>query len=209
MHVYARIAGHGVALVPRAPFLIRRTEQGVFVRHDDLSADIITPEGGGMRYRLGAGTQDLRAVVQPVDINHQGAFRIETQTFVCAWPEGFALASPDREGPFLFDLVGEESLEGALMFVAGPYASDLCPSIDALCGETQQEVKRGTTRTLDGEVEYIEVAYEHRGETWRQQHHRFPAKGDHVFVLTAQGPEASFDAVREAGSAAASAWRFA
>lgn len=204
---HVRIAGHRVALVPRAPFLVWRHEDGVRVSHGEFLANVRVV-GESLRYVVDGGARGLHDLMVAVDTDYRGDFRLETRDFVCAWPLGFRLASPDRDGPFLFDLLPEadagEPGFGCLIFVAGPYTHELCPNIDALLGEGQIEVGR-----VEAEGQGIlEVGYEHRGAVHRQMHTRFEA-GGHVFVLTVQGPEATFEAARAAAMAMATSLRVA
>ncbi|MCA9533552.1 MAG: hypothetical protein KC593_07740 [Myxococcales bacterium] len=200
---HVRIAGHRLALVPKAPFVIERTAEGVQVTHAGMLARLRVV-GESLRYIVDGGARGLHDLMIAVDTDYTGPFRLETSDFVCAWPVGFSLASPDRDGPFLFDLLPAaadgESGADCLLFMAGPYTRELCPSVDALVGEGRAEAAREEHATHTA----IEVVYEHRGEVYRQRHARFEL-GDYVFVLTAQGPAATFqlasDAAREmAGS---------
>jgi len=196
LQAHVRIAGHRVALVPRAPFLLFRHADGVRVTHGPFLANVRVVEES-LRYIVDGGARGLHDLMVAVDTDYRGDFRLETSHFVCAWPVGFRLASPDRDGPFLFDLLPEaeegEPGFGCLIFVAGPYTHELCPSLDALLGEGQTEVGR-----VEAEGQGIlEVAYQHRGAAHRQQHTRFEAGGQ-VFVLTVQGPESTFEGGRAA-----------
>jgi len=202
---HVRIAGHRVALVPRAPFLMWRHEDGVRVTHGELLANVRVV-GESLRYVVDGGARGLHDLMTAVDTDYRGDFRLETSDFVCAWPVGFKLASPDRDGPFLFDLLPEaadgEPGSGCLIFVAGPYTPELCPGLDSLIGAGQVEVGR-----VEAEGQGIlEVAYEHRSAVHRQMHTRFQA-GGHVFVLTVQGPEATFEGAREGAIAMATSLR--
>jgi hypothetical protein len=207
LQAHVRIAGHRVALVPRAPFVLCRHEDGVRVTHGAFLANVRVV-GESLRYIVDGGARGLHDLMVAVDTDYRGDFRLETSHFLCAWPVGFHLASPDRDGPFLFDLVPEagegEPGFGCLIFVAGPYTQELCPSVDALIGDGQVEVGRAVADNQG----IVEVAYEHRGAPHRQQHTRFEA-GGHVFVLTVQGPEATFEGARTAANEMATSLRVA
>jgi hypothetical protein len=205
LRAHVRIAGHRVALVPKAPFTLARTGEGVEVKHAGMLARLRVV-GESLRYIVDGGAQGLHDLMVAVDTDYTGPFRLETSDFVCAWPAGFSLASPDREGPFLFDLLPELGdsgfVAGCLVFMAGPYTAELCPSIDALVGEGRVETER---EEHDGYAA-ITVHYEHGGAPHRQWHARFLV-GERVFVLTAQGPEPTFDAACEAARAMAESFR--
>jgi hypothetical protein len=206
---HVRVAGFRVALVPHSPFVISRGAEGVLVSHGLKHANIRVV-GDSLRYFVSGGAQSLRDVVVAADTDYTGPFRLETSEFICDWPEGYGLGSPDRDGPFLFDLLPEAAPEepgaGSLVFMAGPYTQELCPSIDALLGQGQVEVAREAS-SADGEHEALEVEYAHRGATHRQRHTRF-VHGEHVFVLTAQGPAQGFEVARDAATGMAQSLRF-
>ena len=202
---YARVAGHGVALVPRTPFAIGRDGDFVFVQHGDRAARIRVADGS-LRYVL-VGADALADVAHAVETAYTGPFRIETSAFSCAWPAGTAIVSVDRPGPFLFDVVpaptegerGDRGDDAAFVFVVGPYSLALCPSVDSLRAEGHEEVERAELE--DRQV--MEVAYEHAGARYRKRHLRFvtqaeDAEAARAFVFTAQGPEREFDAMRAA-----------
>ena len=211
---YARIAGHGVALVPQMPFAIGRDGDFVFVQHGERAARVRVVDAS-LRYVL-VGAKALTEVAHAVETAYRGAFRIETSAFSCAWPEGFALVSVDRPGPFLFDLVPAPKAEDAdpagderpapprgddapWIFFAGPYTLALCPDLDALVADGQTELARETLSA----AESIDVAYEHAGRAFRKRHLRFvtqPGQPEaaRAFVITAQGPADAFEGVRAA-----------
>ena len=205
VRAHVRIAGHRVALVPRAPFTIARTVEGVEVTHGAMLARLRVVDET-LRYIVDGGAQGLHDLMVAVDTDYTGPFRLETSDFVCDWPGGFRLASPDRDGPFLFDLLpdaGDTGFgAGCLLFMAGPYTQELCPSVDALVGEGRVETGREEHDTYGA----ITVSYEHRGAPHSQWHARFVV-GDYVFVLTAQGPVPTFDAAHEAARVMAESFR--
>ncbi|MCA9574563.1 MAG: hypothetical protein R3B40_27655 [Polyangiales bacterium] len=205
VQAHVRIAGHRVALVPKAPFVLTPTDEGVEVVHRGMLARLRVV-GDSLRYVVDGGARGLHDLMAAVDTDYAGPFRLETSDFVCAWPDGFRVASPDREGPFLFDLLpeaqGDEAGAGCLVFVAGPYAPELCPSVDALVTAGRALLAREDHETHS----VVEVAYEHRGVPQRQWHARFGV-GERIFVLTAQGPEDAFDAARAAAQQMVSSLR--
>ncbi len=181
-HVYARVAGFCLAVMPRAPFRARHADEpatAIDVEHDSPNGRLfarIIPDKVGYQSRLDRVTESLSDVLDieaGPDIDH---WRIETSIFTCCWPQGYLLCSnnfPDDPGPF--DLVGVNS---ELIYIQKP---KVLPDVEEMCAPNQTvlEVYR------DADSEWIELAYDHEGVPWRQRHEVVTLLGDR-FALTMQ-----------------------
>ncbi|MFI7430775.1 hypothetical protein ACIBPB_27650 [Micromonospora sp. NPDC049836] len=180
-HVLARLAGHGMVLVPYWPYTFERS---------DAAADavVVTNWRADGPAKALVDPADARSAPGIVDVapgpDHP-FWAIETSSFRVAWPSGFGVES--TVDPYC--LVGEHD---ASIFVQGPvHIADP----DVLIASGQTVVAR---RTMSRDVQVIELAYEHEGEPWRQAVYLYPRKDDRVLVFTAQSREPGIAAARDA-----------
>src|SRR5205085_9281107 len=111
-HVYARLAGYHLAVIPQAPFRIQRTEGQApaidveyFASSGTLFARLI-PHEGGYKSKLDQYTKSLYDVLD-VEDGPEGEWQIQTSAFTCAWPNGYTLCSTHfPENPVPFNLFG-------------------------------------------------------------------------------------------------------
>ena len=151
----------------------------------------VIPDNGGYHSKIDQCTKSLSDVV---DVQRGPAideWRIETSIFTCCWPHGYQLCSnnfPDDPGPF--DLVG---VNNKLIFIQKPKVLSRIEEM-AAPNQTIVDTHRST------ESEWIELEYDHDGESWRQRH-EVVLLLDERFVVTVQSPsdsmEAAVDAARQ------------
>lgn len=180
-HVFARLVGHGLVLLPHYPY--------EFARHPSVPEAVeVTHLPGDTPLRTVVDPAAARTVPGVVDVEpgpDHPYWIIETTGFKVAWPEGFTISS--SSDPFC--LWGEDD---ALIFIQGP-----APVEDParLVGPGQTLLDR---RRLDRGLEALQLAYTHEGEPWRQGVYLFPRAGDRFLVFTAQSRERSYQETREA-----------
>jgi hypothetical protein len=194
MDVHARLAGHGVTVVPRAPFAFERHGgrggDAVVVSHFPAGGLprrlVLVPEAGGCRVDLGAGVAAPAEVADVAAGSGAAFWTIETSAFSMGWPDGFVLRSgPAPEEPPGFDLIAPG---GVLLFPQGPYPTERVADRRALIGPGQRVVGEGV---VDG-AGWIELSYTHEATPWRQRHAVIPVRAS-ALVLTLQSPETSAD----------------
>ncbi|HEX7898126.1 MAG TPA: hypothetical protein VF950_10225 [Planctomycetota bacterium] len=183
LHSFARIVGHGLAVLPFVPFRATRTGPDLDVEHGALFARVI-PFEGGYKSKCDQNTASLYQVVEISGGPVPGDWRVETMVFRCAWPEGFELASPTRaddEVPFYLQAPG-----GACLYIRD---AGNAPPLADLRAPDQTRVAIGP--------DFVEFAYRFQGAPWRQRHARVELEG-HPFMISLQAPEAGVDALRPA-----------
>lgn len=183
-HVYTRLAGFQLTVIPRAPFRIERTDAAP----DALDVHYRSPEGplfarlipheGGYKSKLDQNTASLYEVLD-VDLGPSlDDWRLETSIFSCAWPRGFGLFSnrfPQDPGPF--DLLGDNR---EMIFIQKPRK---LPALEDMCAPNQKVEQFEKT----AEAEWIELAYSHEGLDWIQRY-EIVRLNDVGLVVTMQSP---------------------
>jgi len=183
-HVYARIAGFGLVVMPRAPFRARHADDpamAIDVEHDSPQGRLfarVIPDNGGYQSKIDQHTESLNDVLDVEAGPDAHDWRIETSVFTCCWPRGYLLCSnnfPEDPGPF--DLVG---IHNELIYIQKPKTM---PDVETMCGPNQKilNVQR------HAESEWIELEYEHEGTPWRQRHEVVTLLGQR-FAVTMQTP---------------------
>ena len=178
-HVFARLAGHGLVLLPYWPYTFDRPDpesDAVLVtnwREDGPSRALVDPS-------------DAHGIPGVVDVEpgpDHPFWVIETGVFDAVWPPGFAIES--TVDPYC--MVGEHD---ASISVQGPaHVADP----DTLVGPGQQVVAR---RTLGDGVQVLELTYGHDGAQWWQGLYLCPRKDGQVLVFAAQAREPGVTAAR-------------
>jgi hypothetical protein len=178
-HVLARLAGHGVVLMPHWPYTFDRP---------DAASDAVRVtnwrEGGPAEALV--DPSDARPTPGVVDVEagpDHPFWVIETSGFNAAWPPGFSIES--TVAPYC--LIGEHD---ASITVRGP-ARIADP--DTLIAPGQTVVAR---RSMDLDVRVLELVYGHKGETWWQGLYLYPRQDGRVLVFTAQSREPGIAAAR-------------
>ena len=183
-HVFAHLAGFGLAVIPRAPYRVQRIDKTldvIDVEYQSPNGKLfarLTPDNGGYKSQLDQHTGSLFDVLNIEVGPDVKSWRIETTIFSCCWPIGFALCSnnfPNDPGPF--DLVGDNN---ELIYIQHPKRM---PDVEQLrvAHQTVISVKR------TAESESIELAYDHDGLPWHQRHEIVTLLGRRI-AITMQSP---------------------
>lgn len=189
-----RLAGHGVAVVPRPPFTLERHGgrggDAVVVTHvppGGVPRRLVVVPGGtaaACRVEPGAGVAAAEQVAEVgAGPGHPG-WRVEAAGISLAWPEGFRVQpspAPDRAPGFDLAAPG-----GVVLFAQGPLAAEAAPGEGALTGPGQRVDGRGQ----DGDLSWVELTFLNEWVPWRARHCVMPV-GERRLVLTIQAPEAS------------------
>lgn len=183
-HVFARVAGFHLNIVPHAPYRIQHADEppnAIDIEYQSPSGQLfarLIPDHGGYKSKIDQHTKSLFDVVQVEagpNINH---WRIETTLFTCCWPLGYTLCSnnfPNDPGPF--DLFGRNN---ELIYVQN---TENVPDVAAMCAPNQTviNIERNT------ESESIDLEYHHDDIQWRQRHEVITLLGRRIAV-TMQAP---------------------
>ena len=192
-HVFARLSGHGLTLIPLHPYRFERATAGaagaVRLRHDASDgARVVTvtprplPRPGPPRVACAPGTASVDEVGGLQEGPWLDHWRIETALFTVAWPEGLALQSAkDDSRPPGFELHGEQ---GAFMFFQGPLSDERLPPLPRMAGLGQRVVATGE----GPRHRWVELAYRHEGRDWVQRHALIALRPGSTLVLSAQAP---------------------
>ena len=183
-HVYARLAGFRLTVIPDAPFQIKRVDtasNAIDVEYlapgGTLFARVI-PQDGGYISKIGQYTQSLYDVLD-IDVGPDiDEWRLETTVFTCDWPHGYAVCSnnfPNDPGPF--DLLGPNN---EMIYIQSPCKM---PALEAMRTPNQKI----THIERRGEFGWIEMEYTHGGEPWCQRH-EIVALQNRQMVVTMQAP---------------------
>lgn len=178
-HVFARLAGHGLVLVPHWPYTFERPDV-------ESDAVVVTHWGPDGPAKVLVDPADAHTVSGIVDVEpgpDHPYWVIETTGFKTVWPLGFSVES--TTDPYC--LVGDHDTS---ISVQGP-AQIADP--DTMIAAGQTVVAR---RTMDLGVQVLELAYEHAGEAWWQGVYLYPRKDGRVLVFTAQSREPGIAAAR-------------
>ncbi|QDU36710.1 hypothetical protein Mal4_09990 [Maioricimonas rarisocia] len=189
-HVYARLAGFQLAVIPKAPFRIQHTPDppdAIDVEYHSPDGRLfacLIPDSGGYRSKVNQQTRSLYDVLDVdagPDLDH---WRIETSKFTCCWPAGYTICSNNfPQDPSPFDLLGPHR---EMIYVQQPKR---LPDVAEMCAPTQKVIRVERTDTS----EWIELAYDYDGTPWRQRHEVLTLAGDRIAV-TMQAPEEFADA---------------
>jgi hypothetical protein len=177
MHVYARLRGHGLTIVPRGPYRFERGDRDELTMTDGRVRRSLTISRATDVSVAAAGLGHLADVTPgPAD-----AWRVETSVFSVLWPESLVLQSPpDETGPSQFDLYGADE---ALIYLQGPLPPERIPRGTDLvaAGQTLLAVN-------DAEpFERYELEYDHDRHPWRQLYIFVPFES-RILVVVSQAP---------------------
>ncbi|WP_238011195.1 hypothetical protein KZZ52_22130 [Dactylosporangium sp. AC04546] len=190
-HVFARLAGYGLVLMPHWPYTFERhpvSEGGVQVTRwtdDTPSRALVVPS-----------EPETATTSHAVDVEpgpDHPAWLVETSRFGLWWPAGFTVDSPqDRSDRTPFYLHGPE---GALIFPQGPVPAVALADPDVLVAEGQTVADR---RTDSDGTTVVELTYDHEGAAWWQTHVALRYGEDRILLLTGQSPLHLAETVRTA-----------
>lgn len=187
-HVLVRLSGPRMQLIPHWPYRFTR----------------LAAEPGAVEVTRWIAGGKLVTVVRPGDDPQPGDvvdvvagperddWLIETPAFGTCWPDGFTIDSPmgpnDRTAFYLW------GPDAAMIFPQGPVPLERSPTLGALVGPGQSvDIRRRV-----GDVDVIELSYEHDGQPWWQGHWLVPFGTGRVLVMTAQAPIAGQTSTRAA-----------
>jgi hypothetical protein len=192
-HVFARLSGHGLTLIPLSPYRFERAGSGaaaaVRLTHEvpgAMRAVTVTPRPmprpGPPQVACAPGTPSLDEVGGLQEGPWLDHWRIETALFTLAWPDGLALQSArDDSRPPAFELHGEQ---GAFMFFQGPLSEPALPPLQRMAGLGQRVAGTGEGPGY----RWVELHYRHEGRDWVQRHALIALRPGQTLVLTAQAP---------------------
>lgn len=184
-HLFVRITGHGLDLLPAPPYMVRADGERLELTGliDDHEHQQVIAAGDHLDPALGELTAGPR-----------GEWRVEVGgVYSIDWYGDLALVSapdPDRPPFCMFSDLG-----GSLAYVQGPMPADQVPERQRMRADDQREVSRG-----EDPGPWIELAYEHEGTSWRQRHIRLEFGLDHAVVVTTQARAGVADRIHEAAS---------
>lgn len=196
-HVFARLTGFGLTLVPLWPYSFGRSAHvpdTVIVTHwagETAQTATVTATAQGPAVAL-TGAEAVEQVVDVLVGPDRRVWRIETSPYSVEWPEGFEIGSPpagDESSPF--HLWGPD---GSLIYPQGPLNRDRIPPLTELAAPGQTILGR---RSAPG-VEVVDLVYRHEGSDWCQSHHLVHLGDERVLVITAQSPATHAELTRQA-----------
>ncbi|MFI9786974.1 hypothetical protein ACIHEI_26230 [Kitasatospora sp. NPDC051984] len=196
-HVFARLTGFGMTLIPVWPYTFERPDHAPgtvrVTRWEGQTAHTAVVTGPAAQPTIElADAQSATEVVEVLAGPDERVWRIETSPFSVEWPEGFSIDSPpagDTSTPFC--LFGPA---GSLIYLQGPRSLDRIPPLTQFVAPGQTIVGHRT----EAAFEAVELAYQHDGIAWRQCHHLVAFTDTLGLVVTAQWPAAHSDQVRRA-----------
>lgn len=191
-HVFARLAGHGMILLPHWPYVFERADG------DAVRVTRATPDGPAQVVITPGAAADGGDVVEVTEGPDHPYWVIETSLGVVPWPSGFSLDSPDdSEDHTPFYLFGPDQVT---IFPQGPVPAETLADPEALVADDQTVLDR---RTNPDGTSVIELAYRHEDHDWWQAHWSVPVSGDRILVYTAQAPAEHAGVASEAVAAVA------
>lgn len=167
----ARLSGHGAFVIPRPGYQLARVDGG------PASSLRVTYREESQLVEIGGTEPISEQLLEVLADPSSAAWRIQTDTFACAWPAGFVLADdPDELSAFV--LAGEN---GALIWVSGPMPAERALPIENLADEDQ------TVRAVadEGENARIDLDYVLDSEPWWQRRYVLRWDGE-VLVVSGQ-----------------------
>ena len=187
-HVFIRLSGFGVRLLPYWPYEFERDgEQGDRVR--------VTHWNEAGRVRATVDSRQPQSTEGIVDVSsgpeHQ-YWRVETTRYAFTWPDGFIVGvSANADDPKPFYLYGPDE---AQIFPQGPLPTEKLPDGASWTGPGQELVAQYHV----DDIEVFELDYEHDASPWWQTHWAFPVGSGKSLVMTGQTPVAHKVLVRDA-----------
>ncbi len=188
-HVYVRIVGYGLAIIPIPGVRIAQapeTPGGLrFTPEDaDQPTHLLNPVAAVSE------PQSLDGVCKVSPLQSPPEWRLQTSAYSCAWPPSFSLvAAADSQGPSLFDLLGPEDV---LLYFQGPFADSALPSPEDMAAPEQTFA--GVEESQGRQI--VTLSYRHNGSPWTMLHVLSPWTDGHTMILTAQFPEEQSEPIR-------------
>ena len=213
-HVYIRLAGHGLIVIPRAPYSIIRSNECGEAGLEELSTSAIdveyfSPDGtlftrllpdsnGAYRSKVDQYTNSPLDVVDVEAGLVAGDWQVQTSVYSCGWPAGYSIVSNSfPNDSSAFDFRGRED---ELIFFQTAHQ---IPDVEQFCAPGQRIVHVERSAEFDS----IMLAYEIDSEPHRQCHLVVKLAERHV-VCTAQCRAHRADACFEACRSTALSFRW-
>ena len=175
-HVYARVTGYGLAIVPRPPFTFERlgpSDLPIRVTHGAADAVLATSSHGASQLLSVAD-------VEPGPTHRHWA--IGTTAFETVWPQGFTLHYDPSGPPGFFLLTATQ----AIAFAQGPFPVAELPALEHMVGPGQSLSQVHAA----GPVPWVHLTYEQDGVAWVQRHHAVALGKKYRVIVTVQAPQA-------------------
>jgi hypothetical protein len=177
MHVFARVSGFGLRLVPIWPYQFQREDDVVTVTHwrDGVAhTATITP---GAASPAQADTGAVEDVVEVTPGPGRASWRIETSRYSVEWPSCFDIDPHPGDVSPPFELWGSDE---AVIHLWGPYPPERMRPLHAYAAEGQTIV----AHVSRPEYELLRLDYQHDGADWRQSYHFVGLPGGTLIVKT-------------------------
>ena len=183
-HIYIRISGFGLSLLPFTPFRAGRSEEAPtsldiihFASTGEKFARVIPDGSGGFTSKLDQNTPSLYDVVEISAGTALPKWTLETSEFTCDWPADYEIASTSfpRESTII-DLIGSNQQQ---IFIQ---SAQKVPALRRMPARGQR------IQSLDEATGSIELHYTHQDDPWYQRHQivRF---GSGALIVSCQAPE--------------------
>ena len=189
-HVFVRLSGYELTILPFAPFHFRRAPDNdhvlILTHHSATGTKqaYLILEDAGYQVELAPDTSSLQEVVDLMPGRRTRDWMIETTVFSMCWPRGFdLLSSPDPRTPPGFDLIGPND---TLIYIQGPFNPARLPGVEQMGAPGQQLIQTGV---IDAHP-WVEFDYEHEGSIWLQRHYLVHLDPTTALVVTMQAPKA-------------------
>jgi len=178
-HVFTRVSGYGVSLLPEPGTSLSAIETPTAVRIRTSGEPECTISIDSARRALGNHTSIFEAGIELTSGTDAGAWQLETSVFTCDWPRDLELVVPQEAPDPPFYLLGSGEMS---IWINGPVPRDRIPTSEKFRSAGQTVRKTGRT----GDAEWIEVSYAHDGESWMQRYHFVPWISREVLVAVVQ-----------------------
>lgn len=187
-HVFTRVSGFGLTVVPFAPF---RMAQGIagpstldvsyFAAEGEIFARVLPDGKGDYSSKKDQNTASLYDVVEISYYESLAPWRIETSVFWCDWPASYDLLSTRFPAEAtIVDLVGENG-EGIYI-----QSSQQTLILKEMAAPGQRVIN------LDENAALIDLEYWHEGQVWFQRHQLAPFP-IHPLLVSVQAPRQQFN----------------
>jgi hypothetical protein len=165
MHVFARVTGFGLTLIPMWPYRFHRDGEIVTVTHWTEAGERTVTVTPATAEPVGAAQGPVEEVLDVRAGPQTDSWRIETSRYSVAWPSDFDIDSPAADAPSTpFDLFGPDE---ALIYLAGPYPKERIRPFPEYAAKGQTIV----AHVREPRYDLLRLDYLHDGAQWRQSYH--------------------------------------
>jgi hypothetical protein len=178
MHVFARLSGFGLTLVPIWPYRFHRDGDSVTVTHFANAGERTVTITPGTANPIGSAQGPAEEVVDVKLGPPTDSWRIETSRYSVEWPAEFEIDSPSADDTSsLFALFGPDE---ALIQLAGPYPKERIRPFREYAAKGQTIV----AHVRQPQYDLLRLDYLHGGVEWRQSYHFVAFSGAVLIVQT-------------------------